>query len=91
MTHPNQQPPELSAEQKAATDAGIKYALQLMRDLPKANNLELEAHMTGVLIVFWGALWGTFGTQYATDFIQAQLHSMETAERPQTFLPPKLH
>jgi len=33
--------------------------------------------MTCVLTVFWSALWGTFGTEYARGFIEAQLRGME--------------
>ena len=54
----------------------MDFALQILEQLPKADREQLELHMTAVLIVFWGALWGTFGTEYAKGFIQAQLEGM---------------
>jgi len=54
----------------------MAFALQIFEQLPKADREHLELHMTAVLIVFWGALWGTFGTEYAKEFIQAQLEGM---------------
>jgi len=62
---------------EAVADAGIKFAMDAMRQIPKDDSEALEAHLTGVLIVFWGALWGSFGTDYARDFIAAQLRGME--------------
>lgn len=48
-----------------------------MNRLPTGDRLALETHMTCVLTVFWSALWGTFGTEYARGFIEAQLRGME--------------
>jgi hypothetical protein len=59
------------------TDEAMRFALGLMRMMPKDDPQGLEAHITGVLIVFMGALWGTFGTEYARGFIEAQLRGME--------------
>ncbi len=67
----------MDAKEKAAMDAGVKYGMQMLGQLPNEDRLAIEAHITGVLIAFWGALWGTFGTEYARDFIEAQLRSME--------------
>ena len=55
----------LDDKQKAAMDAGVRFGMQMLKQLPKGDRLALETHMTGVLIAFWGALWGTFGTEYA--------------------------
>ena len=63
--------------EKAVIDAGVQYGMQMLRQMPRGDSLNLEAHMTGVLIVFWGALWGTFGTEFARSFIEAQLRGME--------------
>ena len=68
---------EVNEKEKATMDAGVKYGLDLVRQLPKDDPLALEAHMTGVLVAFMGAMWGTFGTEYARGFIEAQLRSME--------------
>ena len=62
---------------QAATDAAMKLAMDTLKQVPKRDPQVLEAHLTAVLIVFWGALWGTLGTEYARGFIEAQLRSME--------------
>ena len=67
----------LSTKEKAAMDAGVKFGMDMLKQLPKGDKLAQEACMTGVLIAFWGALWGTFGTEYARGFIEAQLRGME--------------
>lgn len=36
-----------------------------------------ESISYALLVVLMGALWGSFGTEFATGFIQAQLASME--------------
>jgi len=66
----------MNEEEKATMDAGVQYGIQMLEEMPKGDPLAMEAHMTGVLIVFWGALWGTFGTEYARGFIEAQLRGM---------------
>lgn len=68
----------MSEKEKAALVAGVQFGMDLLKQLPKGDRLALEAHITGVLIAFWGALWGTFGTEYARDFIEAQLRGMDT-------------
>ena len=68
---------EPSDEDKATMDEGIKFAMDMVKKLPTGDRLALETHMTGVLTVFWGALWGTFGTEYARGFIESQLRGME--------------
>lgn len=58
-------------------DAAIKFAMGVLEQMPKANKDQMEDHMTAVLLVFWSALWGSFGTEYAKGFIEAQLRGME--------------
>lgn len=81
----------MDEKQKAAFDAGVKYGLDLLQQLPKGDPLALEAQITGVLIAFWGALWGTFGTEYARGFIEAQLRGMEADVPNETYLQPQSH
>jgi hypothetical protein len=75
---------------KAATDAGMKFAMEALERMPKGDPETMEAHMTGVLIMFWGALWGTLGTEYARGFIEAQLRGMEADQPHDVFTPPKV-
>jgi len=58
-------------------DAAIKFAMGVLEQMPRASREQMEAHMTAVLLVFWSALWGSFGTEYAKGFIEAQLRGME--------------
>ena len=58
-------------------DTAIKFAMGVLEQMPKANKEQMEDHMTAVLLVFWSALWGSFGTEYAKGFIEAQLLGME--------------
>ena len=67
-----------------------RFAMELLNRLPQEDRLTLEAHMTAVLIVFWAALWGTFGTDYAEGFICAQLDSMSPDKPHDVFRPPSL-
>lgn len=76
---------------KPERDAAIKYAMDSLDRVPKGNRDALEAHITGVLLVFWGALWGTFGTEYARGFIEAQLRGMEPDQPHEVFTPPRKH
>lgn len=75
---------------KAATDAAMKFAMDALERMPKGDREAMEAHMTGVLIVFWGALWGTFGTEYARGFIESQLRGMEPDQSHDVFTPPRV-
>jgi hypothetical protein len=75
---------------EAAQDASIKFAMDALSRVPKADREALEAHITGVLIVFWGALWGSFGTEYAREFIEAQLRGMEPLQPHDVFSPPRM-
>lgn len=55
-------------------EEAIRFAMSMLEQAPKG---QLEAHLTGVLLVFWSALWGSFGTEYARGFIESQLRGME--------------
>lgn len=68
---------QMSAAEKAVFDEGVRFGMNMLRLVPTDNKLAQEAHITGVLIAFWGALWGTFGTEFARGFIEAQLRGME--------------
>ena len=67
----------MNKKEKSTIDAGVQYGMQVLSQMPRGDRLAIEAHMTGVLIAFWGALWGTFGTEYARGFIEKQLRGME--------------
>lgn len=76
-----------TSEQDARND-GIRFGLQMLEQLPKGDKLALEANMTGVLIAFWGALRGTFGTEFARGFIEAQLRGMEPDQPSERYTAP---
>lgn len=82
---------KMTDQEKAAIDAGMKFGMDLLKQLPKGDRLALEGHMTGVLVAFWGALWGTFGTEYARGFIEAQLRGMEPDVPHERFTEPRVH
>ena len=83
MTSSNEIDP---AKSKAAFD----FALDLVQQLPKDDPEALEAHLTGVLIVFWGALWGTLGTEYARGFIESQLAGMADSSQHERWTAPRM-
>lgn len=74
----------------AKRDAAMQFAMAALKRAPKDDAEALEAHLTAVLIVFWGALWGTFGTEYARGFIEAQLRGMEPDVPHNVFTPPRV-
>jgi hypothetical protein len=84
MTDANKQAGEAAPTDPLNSDAAMPFAMDTLSRIPKAD---LEAHLTAVLVVFWGALWGTFGTEYAREFIEAQLRGMEGAS--DRFTPPR--
>lgn len=49
----------------------MAYAMKTLEQMPKAKPEEMEAHLVAMLVVYWGALWGT-----ATGFIESQLAGM---------------
>lgn len=59
-------------------DKAIAFAMSALEQMPKGDRQALELHMTAMLTVFWAALWGTFGTEYARGFIESQLRGMES-------------
>ena len=69
----------------------MKFAFDTLQQLPKPNKdaEAFEAHITAVLIVFMGAMWGTLGTEFARGFIEAQLKSMEGGD-PECWTAPKI-
>lgn len=80
---------ELKPFSEGKTDDAMKFAMDMIQGIPKGDSQTTEAYMTAVLVIFMGALWGTFGTEYARGFIQAQLNSMKGA--PEKWIPPKTH
>ena len=80
----------MNAQEQQAMDAGVQFGLQTLKQIPTGDQLANEAHLTGVLIVFWAALWGTMGTEYARGFIERQLESMEHGRQRDTFVPPSV-
>lgn len=78
----------MNDKEKAAMDDGVQYGLKMLGQLPKDDKLVMEARMTGVLIAFWGGLWGTFGTEYARGFIEAQLRGMQPDKTHERYTPP---
>ena len=59
------------------TEAAMQFAMDAINRMPKTDSQTIEAHITAVLVVFWGALWGTCGTEFARGYIEAQLRGME--------------
>lgn len=80
----------MDPKEKAAIDAATKFGMDMLGQIPRGDQATMEAHITGVLIVFWGALWGTFGTEYARGFIEAQLRGMERAVPHERFTKPSV-
>ena len=56
---------QLSAAEKAKMDQGVQFGMNMLKLVPSDDPLALEAHITGVLVAFMGAMWGTLGTEYA--------------------------
>lgn len=67
----------MTDKEQAAQDAGIRFAMDMIKQIPRDDKMTTECHITGVLIVFWGALWGTAGTEFARGFIESQLRGMD--------------
>ena len=80
----------MNDKEKAAMDAGTTFGMAMLKQIPRGDKAAMEAHITGVLIVFWGALWGTFGTEYARGFIEAQLRGMEPDVPHERFTEPRV-
>jgi len=81
---------KMKDHEKAAMDAGVQFGMNMLKLVPTDDPLTQETHITGVLVVFMGALWGTFGTNYARGFIDAQLRSMEPDVPHERFTAPRV-
>lgn len=77
--------------EKAKMDAGVQFGMNMLRLVPNDDPVAREAHITGVLVEFMGAMWGTLGTEYARGFLEAQLRSMEPNVPNETFTAPRAH
>jgi hypothetical protein len=82
---------QLSAAEKAVMDKGVQFGMNMLKLVPADDPLAREAHITGVLVAFMGALWGTLGTEYARGFLEAQLRSMEPDVPSERFTAPRAH
>ncbi len=80
----------MNAKEKAVMDAGVEFGINMLKLVPKDDKLAQEAHITGVLIAFWAALWGSFGTEFARGFIEAQLRGMEPDHPHERWTPPRV-
>ena len=80
----------MTEREKAAMDAGVQFGMNMLRLVPADGPLAREAHITGVLVAFMGALWGTLGTEYARGFIEAQLRGMEPDVPCERFTAPRV-
>ena len=80
----------MTEREKAAMDAGVRFGMSVLRLVPADDPLAREAHITGVLVAFMGALWGTLGTEYARGFIEAQLRGMEPDVPCERFTAPRV-
>ena len=80
----------MTDEEKATMDAGTTFGMDMLKQIPRGDKVAIEAHLTGVLIVFWGALWGTLGTEYARGFIEAQLRGMKPDVPHERFTAPRV-
>lgn len=73
---------------EAKVKAGLEFAMSTLHSIPKGDKETIEAHITGVLMVFMGAMWGTLGTEFARGFIEAQLNGMRPEVPHDRFTPP---
>ena len=83
----------MNAKEKAAMDAGVQFGMNMLKLVPSDDKLAQEAHITGVLVAFMGAMWGTLGTEYARGFIgfiEAQLRGMEPDVPHERFTAPRV-
>lgn len=80
----------MTADEKAKMDAGIEFGMNMLRLVPTDDKVAQEAHITGVLVAFMAAMWGTLGTEYARGFLEAQLRSMEPDVPNERFTAPRV-
>ena len=81
---------KMTDAEKAKMDAGVQFGMNMLRLVPSDDKLAQEAHITGVLVAFMGALWGTFGTEYARGFLEAQLRGMDPDVPHERFTAPRV-
>ena len=81
---------QLTPAEKAVMDQGVQFGMHMLRLVPADDPLAREAHITGVLVAFMGAMWGTLGAEYARGFLEAQLRSMGPDKEHETFLAPRV-
>lgn len=81
---------QLSAADKVKMDAGVQFGMNMLKLVPNDDPVAREAHITGVLVAFMGAMWGTLGTEYARGFLEAQLRSMEPDVQHERFIAPRV-
>lgn len=75
----------------AKADAAMTFAMSVFRQVPTDDAEAFECHVTGVLVLFMGAMWGTLGDDYAREFIEAQLRAMEPGVATERYTPPNTH
>lgn len=83
-------PTEPTDQDKATMNDGIQFGMQVLQQIPRGDPAAMEAHITGVLVVFMGALWGSYGTEYARGFLEAQLRGMEPGVPHERFTEPRV-
>lgn len=82
---------QLTPAEKAMMDKGVQFGMNMLKLVPADDPLAREAHITGVLVAFMGAMWGTLGTEYARGFLEAQLRSMEPDVPHERYTAPRAH
>ena len=80
----------MNAKEKAAMDAGVQFGMGMLKLVPSDDKLAQEAHITGVLVTFMGAMWGILGTEYTRGFLEAQLRGMEPDVSHERFTAPRV-
>lgn len=81
---------KMTDKEKVLMDQGVQFGMNMLKLVPSDDPLAQEAHITGVLVAFMGAMWGTLGTEYARGFIEAQLRSMEPDVPHERFTAPRV-
>ena len=81
---------QLTTAENAVMEKGVQFGMNMLKLVPADDPLAREAHITGVLVAFMGAMWGTLGTEYARGFLEAQLRSMEPDVPHERFTAPRV-
>lgn len=82
---------QLTTAENAVMEKGVQFGMNMLKLVPADDPLAREAHITGVLVAFMGAMWGTLGTEYARGFLEAQLRSMEPDVPHERYTAPRAH